>query len=64
MAAYVLGFMVMLMLLGWHPQPELRPKHGPPGGGIEQVHIKLDATGAFIANRWWGAIAGGAEEQE
>ena len=63
-AAYVLGFMVMLMLLGWHPQPELRPKHRPPGGGIEQVHIKLDATGAFIANRWWGAIAGAAEEQE
>ena len=64
MAAYVLGFIAMLMLLGWHPAPKLRPKHGPSGGRIEQVHIKLGATGAFIANRWWGAIAGSAEEQE
>jgi Na+/H+ antiporter NhaD/arsenite permease-like protein len=63
-AAYVLGFIAMLMLLGWHPAPKLRPKHGPAGGGIEQMHIKLGATGAVIANRWQGAIAGGAEEQE
>jgi hypothetical protein len=36
--AYVVGFVVLLMLLGWHPAPKLRPKHGPPGGGITQVN--------------------------
>ena len=39
-AAYVVGFVVLLMLLGWHPAPKLRPKHGPPGGGITQVNNK------------------------
>jgi Na+/H+ antiporter NhaD/arsenite permease-like protein len=38
--AYVVGFVVLLMLLGWHPAPKLRPKHGPPGGGITQVNNK------------------------
>jgi hypothetical protein len=28
--AYVVGFVVLLMLLGWHPAPKLRPEHGPP----------------------------------
>ena len=36
--AYVVGFAVLLMLLGWHPAPKLRPEHGPPGGGITQVN--------------------------
>jgi len=36
--AYVVGFVVLLMSLGWHPAPKLRPKHGPPGGGITQVN--------------------------
>jgi hypothetical protein len=36
--AYVVGFVVLLMLLGWHPAPKLRPEHGPPGGGITQVN--------------------------
>jgi hypothetical protein len=38
--AYVTGFSVMLMVLGWHPEPKRRPSHGPSGGGIEQVDIK------------------------
>ena len=33
-AAYVTGFIVMLMLIGWHPAPKLRPKHGSPGAGL------------------------------
>jgi Na+/H+ antiporter NhaD/arsenite permease-like protein len=37
-AAYVAGFTVMLMLIGWHPAPKLRPKHGLPGGAITQVN--------------------------
>jgi Na+/H+ antiporter NhaD/arsenite permease-like protein len=36
-AAYVAGFIVMLMLLGWHPAPKLRPRHGPPGGGVMPI---------------------------
>jgi hypothetical protein len=36
--AYVVGFVVLLMLLGWHPAPKLRPEHGPPGDGITQVN--------------------------
>jgi hypothetical protein len=36
--AYVVGFAVLLMLLGWQPAPKLRPKHGPLGGGITQVN--------------------------
>jgi hypothetical protein len=36
--AYVVGFVVLLMLVGWHSAPKLRPKHGPPGGGITQVN--------------------------
>jgi hypothetical protein len=36
--AYVVGFVVLLMLLGWHPAPKLRPRHGPSGGGITQVN--------------------------
>jgi Na+/H+ antiporter NhaD/arsenite permease-like protein len=37
--AYVAGFIVMLMFIGWHPEPKRRPRHGPPGGGIEQIQI-------------------------
>jgi len=36
--AYVVGFVVLLMLLGWHPAPKLRPKHRPPDDGITQVN--------------------------
>jgi hypothetical protein len=32
------GFVVLLMLVGWHPAPKLRPNHSPPGGGITQVN--------------------------
>jgi Na+/H+ antiporter NhaD/arsenite permease-like protein len=27
--AYVAGFIVMLMVIGWHPEPLRRPRHGP-----------------------------------
>jgi Na+/H+ antiporter NhaD/arsenite permease-like protein len=27
--AYVTGFSVMLMVIGWHPEPLRRPRHGP-----------------------------------
>ncbi len=36
-AAYVVGFIAMLILTGWHPEPKRSPTHGPPGGGIEQL---------------------------
>jgi Na+/H+ antiporter NhaD/arsenite permease-like protein len=50
--AYVTGFSVMLMVLGWHPEPKRRPRHGPSGGGMEQLDIKLTpkAFGGFTAN--------------
>jgi Na+/H+ antiporter NhaD/arsenite permease-like protein len=35
--AYVSGFAVMLMLIGWHPEPKQRSKHARPKGGIDQV---------------------------
>jgi len=35
--AYMAGFVVMLMFIGWHPEPKRRPRHGPPGDGIEQA---------------------------
>jgi Na+/H+ antiporter NhaD/arsenite permease-like protein len=35
--AYVAGFIVMLMFIGWHPEPKWRPRHGPPGVGTEQA---------------------------
>ena len=38
--AYVVGFVVLLMLIGWYPAPKLRPKHGLPGGGITQANNK------------------------
>jgi Na+/H+ antiporter NhaD/arsenite permease-like protein len=34
--AYVAGFIVMLMFIGWHPEPKRRLRHGSPGGGTEQ----------------------------
>jgi Na+/H+ antiporter NhaD/arsenite permease-like protein len=35
--AYVAGFAVMLMLIGWHPEPKHRSRHAQTQGGIEQV---------------------------
>ena len=35
--AYVAGFAVMLVLIGWHPEPKHRSKHARSKGGIDQV---------------------------
>jgi hypothetical protein len=37
MAAYLAGFITMILLIGWHPEQKGRSRHGPPGGGIEQA---------------------------
>jgi Na+/H+ antiporter NhaD/arsenite permease-like protein len=37
--AYLAGFIALLMLLGWHPSPKRRPRHGPSEVGIEQAQI-------------------------
>jgi len=28
--AYVVGFIAMLAVIGWHPDPKERPEHGRP----------------------------------
>ncbi len=33
-AAYVAGFIAMLMVLGWNPAPKRRAEHGPSGGRV------------------------------
>jgi hypothetical protein len=38
-AAYLAGFIAMMMLIGWHPEEKRRPKHEIPDGGIEQMQI-------------------------
>ena len=35
--AYVAGFAVMFVLIGWHPEPKQRSRHARPKGGIDQV---------------------------
>jgi Na+/H+ antiporter NhaD/arsenite permease-like protein len=35
--AYVAGFAVMLMLIGWHPEPKQRSRHARPEGGTDRV---------------------------
>jgi Na+/H+ antiporter NhaD/arsenite permease-like protein len=35
--AYVAGFAVMLMLIGWHPEPKQRSRNARPKGGIDPV---------------------------
>jgi hypothetical protein len=35
--AYVVGFAVMFTLIGWHPEPKKRPRHGRPEWLGEQV---------------------------
>jgi Na+/H+ antiporter NhaD/arsenite permease-like protein len=42
--AYLAGFIAMLMLIGWHPEPKRHPRHGPPGG-IEQATVMPNAEG-------------------
>lgn len=37
--AYIAGFIAMLVLSGWNPEPKRRPSHGRPGDGIEQAQI-------------------------
>ena len=36
-AAYLAGFIAMMMVIGWHPEPKARLRHGPSRGGIEQA---------------------------
>jgi Na+/H+ antiporter NhaD/arsenite permease-like protein len=46
-AAYVLGFIVMLMLTGWHPEPKRRLRHGPPGGGVTPISYFMREGGSW-----------------
>lgn len=36
-AAYLAGFITMIMVIGWHPEKKGRPRRAPSGGGIEQA---------------------------
>jgi hypothetical protein len=45
--SYVTGFIVMLMLTGWHPEPKRHQRHGSPGRGIEQMETKVGAADTF-----------------
>jgi len=35
--AYLAGFIAMMMVIGWHPEPKRRPERSPSGGGVEQA---------------------------
>jgi hypothetical protein len=35
--AYLVGFAAMLAVIGWHPDPKERPKHGRPEQLAEPV---------------------------
>ncbi len=35
--AYVIGFVAMLMLIGWHPEPKHRTRDARPRGQVDQV---------------------------
>jgi hypothetical protein len=35
--AYVAGFIAMIILIGWHPEPKGRPGEAPPADGIKQT---------------------------
>ena len=45
--AYVAGFSMMLMVLGWHPEPKRRPRHGPPGGEVTSISYMMDEGGSW-----------------
>jgi Na+/H+ antiporter NhaD/arsenite permease-like protein len=45
--AYVAGFSVMLMVIGWHPEPKRRPRHGPPGGGVTPISYIMHEGGSW-----------------
>jgi Na+/H+ antiporter NhaD/arsenite permease-like protein len=45
--AYVMGFIVMLMVIGWHPEPKRRPRHGPPGGGVTPISYIMREGGSW-----------------
>src|SRR5205814_7187291 len=51
--AYVVGFIKMLIVIGWNPAPERRPKHGSPGGGVVQVSsiVREDGSGPEALNK-------------
>jgi hypothetical protein len=43
--AYVIGFFVMLAILGWHPDPDHRKRVDLPGHGTPVVALSgADAT--------------------
>jgi Na+/H+ antiporter NhaD/arsenite permease-like protein len=46
-AAYVAGFSVMLMVIGWHPEPKRRQRHGPPGGGVTPISYIMNEGGSW-----------------
>src|SRR5436309_1181121 len=43
----------MLIVIGWNPAPERRPKHGSPGGGVVQVSsiVREDGSGPEALNK-------------
>jgi len=46
-AVYVAGFIVMLMLIGWHPEPKRRSRHGPEGGGVTPISYIMREGGSW-----------------
>ena len=50
--AYVAGFSVMLMVIGWHPEPKRRPKHGPSETSNAQHRTPNAEVPAFDVRCW------------
>lgn len=46
--AYVTGYSVMLMVIGWHPEPKRHARHGPAGDGVVPTSYIVHEGGSWL----------------